>query len=190
MGKVLIACAGADAGIAARVSRALADAGREAETRRKAPSLKPEKDAFDAAGSLILLWSRGLAGDTAMLREAVAAGERLIVMRLDATRLPPPLRGARTIALSAARPQAGLKALVAATGPAPAARKAPKPPGAKPAPAKPSGTKVRRAAHERLTVVDVVLLTVLLTGVGWLGYSYVYGKPPVDLHAVIGGSLF
>lgn len=178
MGRVLIACASADAAMAARVARALTETGEDVEIRRKAPALKPEKDAFDDAVRLVFLWSRAMAGDAAMLREAIAAGDRLTVVRLDATRLPKPLRGAHAVALSAARPQRGLAALAAApAASATTVRKVP-----------PSAPKPRRERdHNSGRWSALVMLVMLVSGVAWAAYGYIYGKPPVDLQAVIAG---
>lgn len=180
MGRVLIACAGADAGMAARVARALADAGCEAETRQRAPSLKPDKEVFDAAPTLIVLWSRHMTGETAMLREAAAAGDRLVIARLDATRLPPPLRAARTVALSAARPQAGLKALQGLATGVPA-RKPPRN-----APSKPAAA-AKGERDERSTWRGTLLITLVVGALAWTAYYVVVGEP-VDLRAVIAAS--
>ncbi|MDZ4775665.1 MAG: hypothetical protein SGJ23_02655 [Alphaproteobacteria bacterium] len=178
MGRVLIACASADAGVAARIVRTLADAGHDVETRQKAPSLKSDKDAFDAAETLVLLWSRRMAGETAMLREAAAAEKRLVLVRLDATRPPLPLRAARAVSLSAARPQSGLKALQALTVGAPAPSRRRNRMNPLPAMDAPTGR------DERSTWRGTLLLTVLILGVAWSAYYVVVGKP-VDLNAVM-----
>jgi hypothetical protein len=178
MGRVLIACASADAGMAARVARALADAGHEVETRQKAPHLKSDKDAFDAAETLVLLWSRRMAGEAGILREAIAAEKRLVVVRLDATRPPLLLRKARAVALSPARPQAGLKALTSLTAgaPAPSRRR----PRMNPLPALDAPT----GRDERSTWRGTLLLTLIVGAIAWSAYYVVVGKP-VDLNAVM-----
>jgi hypothetical protein len=181
MGRVLIACASADAGMAARVSRALADAGHDVETRQKPPSLKSDKDVFDAAENVVLLWSRRMAGEAAMLREAVTAGERLVLVRLDATRPPLPLRAARAVTLSAARPQAGLKAL-RDLGAAASPKSKPKPRRVK---MNPSPTlDAIGGRDERSTWRGTLLLTVIMGAIAWSAYYVVVGKP-VDFQQVI-----
>lgn len=178
MGRVLIACASADAGMAARVSRALADAGHDVETRQKPPSLKSDKDGFDAAGNVVLLWSRHMTGEAAMLREAAAAGKRLVLVRLDATRPPLPLRAARAIALSAARPQAGLETLKSLTtgASAPKTRRT----RMNPLPAMDAAA----GRDERSTWRGTLLLTLIVGAIAWSAYYVVVGKP-VDFNAVM-----
>lgn len=188
MGRVLIACASADAGMAARVVRSLADAGHVVETRQKAPHLKSDKNAFDAAETLVLLWSRRMAGETAMLREAAAAEKRLVIVRLDATRPPLPLRAVRAVTLSAARPQPGLKALsqsISGMAAAPASKNRARagPPNAPQAPHPPTGR------DERSTWRGTLLLTLIIGAIAWSAYYVVVGKP-VDLNAVMAASPF
>lgn len=178
MGRVLIACASADAGMAARVMRALADAGHNAETRQKAPSLKADKDAFDAAETVVLLWSRRMAGETAMLREAAAADNRLVLVRLDATRPPLPLRAARSIPLSAARPQSGLKALQSLNVDAVAPTRRRTRMNPLPAMDAPSDR------DESSTWRGTLLITLIVGAIAWSAYYVVVGKP-VDFQQVI-----
>ncbi|TPW01709.1 MAG: hypothetical protein FD124_3637, partial [Alphaproteobacteria bacterium] len=87
MGQVVIACAPEDARLGELVAKAVTEGGREAVFMKKGPSLKAEKDAFDDADALILLWSRRTVADAALLREATAAAARgrLVVARTDAT---------------------------------------------------------------------------------------------------------
>ena len=113
-----------------------------------------------------------------MLREAAAAEKRLVVVRLDATRPPLPLRAARTILLSAARPQRGLKALqdLNIDAPATISRRTRMTP--LPAMNAPTGR------DERSTWRGTLLLTLIVGAIAWSAYYVVVGKP-VDLNAVM-----
>jgi hypothetical protein len=180
MGRVVIACAQGDALPAARLHKALGEAGREAVLMQGAPSLKPDKAVFDAAAPLVLVWSRRAAIDAALLREAGAAAARgaLMLARIDAVRPPPALRGARGVAISLARPQRGFAALIALLGPA-----APAQPGRKPAtPARAEGGR-----DERSTWRGTLLIAVVLFGLAWSAYTVAMGAPPVDVMALIAG---
>lgn len=183
---VVIACAPGDALVGARLQKAVAESGRDAALHQRAPSLKTDKAAFDAAETLILVWSRHTAVEPGLVREATAAGPRLVLVRLDAVRPPPALRGARSVALSLARPQRGaaalLDALAAKAGPN---RKTPTPKGKARMNASPVADTGGR--DERSTWRGTLLLTVLLTGIAWSAWFVVTGKPPVDLLALIAG---
>lgn len=190
MGKVVIACAPGDAVTGARLLRALKDAGpknggKAALLHQHAPSLKADKDLFDAAAPLLLVWSRYAAVDAGLLREAAAAAARgaLVLVKLDAVRPPPALRAAPAITLSLARPQNGTAALLAHLA-APKGRAAP-----------PAKGKTRMnptldapgGRDERNTWRGTLLLSVLLTGVAWGAYVAAFGRPPLDILALIAG---
>jgi hypothetical protein len=178
MGRVVIACAPEDARLGEQVAKAITAGGRDAVFVKKGPSLKAEKDAFDAADALILLWSRRTVGDAALVREATAAAARgrLVVARTDATRPPTALRTPRSYALSAARTQRGIDALVQALPVAP--------PSPRSRPMTPSPT-IDSGRDERSTWRGTLAITAFVLGLAWAAYFVVYGKPPLDLPALV-----
>lgn len=184
-GHVVIACAPGDAVTGARLLRALKDNDKAALLHQHAPSLKADKDLFDAADPLILVWSRNAAVDAGLLREAGAAAARgkLVLVKLDAVRPPPGLRAAPAVALSLARPQSGTAALLALLA-------APKKRAAPPAKGKTRMNPTIDAAEgrdERNTWRGTLLLSLLIAGVVWGAYFVVNGKPPLDVMALIAG---
>ena len=180
MGQVVIACAPEDARLGEQVAKAVTEGGREAVLLKKGPSLKAEKDAFDDADALILLWSSRTVADPALVREATAAAARgrLVVARTDATRPPTAMRTPRSYALSAARTQRGIDALVqslsAAASPTRSKRMTPSP-----------TLDTAGGRDERSTWRGTLVITVLVLGVAWAAYTVVYGKPPVDVPALM-----
>lgn len=185
MGKVVIACAPGDAITGARLLRVLKDDGRAVLLHQRAPSLKADKDLFDAADPLILVWSRHAAVDAGLLREASAAAGRgkLVLVKLDAVRPPPALRAARSVALSLARPQNGTGALLTLLA-------APKGRAAAPAKGKPRMNPTLEdvgGRDERNTWRGTLLLSVLVAAAAWGAYFVAFGKPPLDVMAFIAG---
>lgn len=184
MGQVVIACAPEDARLGEQVAKAVTEGGREAVFMKKGPSLKAEKDTFDAADALILLWSRRTVADPALVREATAAAARgrLVVARTDATRPPTALRTPRSYALSAARTQRGIDALVqslpVAAAPSPASTRSKR---------MTSSPTIDTAGgrDERSTWRGTLAITLLVLAVAWAAYYVVYGKPPLDLPALL-----
>lgn len=184
MGRVVIACAPEDARLGEQVAKAITEGGRDAVFVKKGPSLKAEKDAFDDADALVLLWSRRTVGDAALVREASAAAARgrLVVARTDATRPPTALRTPRSYALSTARTQRGIDALIQAL---PVAA----PPTSTSSLARskrmtPSPT-IETGRDERSTWRGTLAIAVLVLALAWAAYYVVYGKPPLDLPALI-----
>jgi hypothetical protein len=181
MGRVVIACAPEDARLGEQVAKAVTEGGREAVFLKRGPSLKAEKEAFDAADALILLWSRRTVADAALVREATAAAARgrLVVARTDATRPPTALRTPRSYALSSVRAQRGIDALIQSL-----------PVAASPPPSRskrmnPSPTvDVAGGRDERSTWRGTLAIAVLVLAVAWAAYCVVYGKPPLDLPAL------
>lgn len=182
--RIVIACTPGDAITGARLARAVGDAGVSCALHQRTPSLKAEKDAFDAATPLVLVWSRNAAIDPALLREAsnAAARDTLVLVRLDAARIPPGLRAAPVISMSLARPQGSLRALLALLAAAPASQPRK---GKSMTPS--SAPRTAGARDERSTWRCTLLLTVILFGLAWSAYVVAMGKPPVDLMAFIAG---
>ncbi len=186
MGQVVIACAPEDARLGELVAKAVTAGGREAVLLKKGPSLKAEKDAFDAADALILLWSSRTVADAALVREASAAAARgrLVVARTDATRPPTALRTPRSYALSSARARRGIDALIQSLPAAPSP--VPNSSLARSKRMNPSPTiDTAGGRDERSTWRGTLAITALVLAVAWAAYFVVYGKPPLDLPALL-----
>lgn len=167
MGQVLVAHAQADAALAERVADALAAAGLTVDRQGGAPNLKADKARFDAAETVVLVWSRSAATEAALRREAaVAAGRgRLVIAQADGVRPPPSLRPSRTFPVARAVARHGPRTLAAALT----------------APTQPSGTRpmmTQADARTPTTWKGILLLAVLLAGLAWSAAWVVIGGPP------------
>lgn len=186
MGWVVIACAPGDAIVGARLVKALTDKGRDAVLHQKGPSLKAEKDAFDDADALLLVWSRRTGADAGLLREASAAAVkgRLVVARIDAARPPAALGKGREVRLSPARPERATDDLVKAL---PTPSKGAKAPVRRRTRMTPSPTidEAPAGRDERSTWRGTLLLIVLVSAVAWSAYYVVTGKTSVDVQAIM-----
>ena len=122
MGQVLVAYADADAEIGARVAAALANSGLAVASRAGARRLKTDKERFDQAAALVLVWSRHTAPEAGLRRQAVAAAAigALTVARVDGAGLPPSLRTSRTFTIARANAIPGVRALAKCLAAAPA----------------------------------------------------------------------
>ncbi len=173
MGQVLVAYADGDADIGAQVAAALADAGVATDTHAGAPSLKSEKDRFDAASAVVLVWSRHTAGEAALRREAlVAAGRgKLVIARADAGQPPPSLRTRRSWPVTRANATAGARRLARAL--------------AAGLPAKPEGhARMNAAAPEDTrdygsTWKGTILIGLILAGVAYGAAVMAFGPEPL-----------
>jgi hypothetical protein len=194
-GTIVIACAPGDALTGARLAKAVGEAGHDCALHQRGPNLKADKALFDAADPLVLVWSRHAAVDAGLLREAssAAASGALVLARLDAVRPPPALRGSHSVTISLARPQRGIVALLALLAAPPASRTTrsgstrPKGPTQKgKVPMNPTIDETT-GRDERSTWRGTLLLTVMLIGVAWSAYYVAFGKPPLDVMALIAG---
>lgn len=184
MGQVLVAYADGDADVGARVAAALADAGVEAITQAGPPNLKSEKDRFDAATAVVLVWSRHAAGEAALRREAlVAAGRgKLVIARADNGQPPPSLRTARSWPVTRANAVAGARRLARALA------------SGKPNPASPARTSRMNATmpddtrNYGSTWKGTILIALLLAGVAYGAAVMAFGpSPQVAILELLGG---
>ena len=176
MGQVLVAYADGDADVGARVAEALAEAGVEAATQAGPPNMKSEKDRFDAAAAVVLVWSRHAAGEAALRREAlVAAGRgKLVIARADNGQPPPSLRTARSWPVTRANAVAGARRLARAM-----AAGAVRPQGRRP----PSRTGPMNAVSDDTrnygsTWKGTILIALLLAGVAYGAAVMAFGPSP------------
>ncbi len=189
MGQVLVAYTDADAEIGAAVTTALAEAGLAVASSIGAPSLKADKERFDQAAAVVLVWSRHAATEAGLRREAAAAAARgvLTVARADGVQHPPALRAARSFPVSRANPISGprtlARAVAAALANAPAARKSQTSRPLK-------GNRRMNATMDgpeadttnyRSTWKGTLLLAVLLAGVAYGTLYVVLGKSPAPV---------
>jgi len=185
-GRIVIACAPGDAIVGARLAKALADAGRTPVLHQKSPSLKVEKDAFDAAEALVVVWSRRTGSDAGLVREASAAAARgrLVLARIDAARPPAALSEGREVRLSPARPERGADALVKAL---PTPSKGAKAPARRSSRmnASPAIDEVHPGRDERSTWRGTLLLIVLMGAIAWTAHYVVTGRTSVDVRAIM-----
>ncbi|MDX2235680.1 MAG: hypothetical protein NW200_14370 [Hyphomonadaceae bacterium] len=182
MGQVLVAFADGDADIGAQVAAALADAGVAAQTHAGAPSLKADKDRFDAASAVVLVWSRHTAGEAALRREALAAAGRgkLVIARADAGRPPPSLRVARSWPVTRANAVAGARRLAKALADA-NPPKTSRPQGRAAAP--PSAD----AGNPGSTWKGTILIGLIVAGLAWAAATVAFGPQPLPaIRALLG----
>ena len=148
-----------------------------------APSLKADKDRFDRAGALVLVWSRHVLGEPGLRREAAAAAARgrLTVARVDGARPPPSLRTRQAFTVSRTNPIPGPRALArtlaAALAKTPGASNAPerkRPMNASPAMNGPAAD----TTNYRSTWKGTLLVAVLLAGVAYGALYVVLGASP------------
>jgi hypothetical protein len=172
MAQVLVAYADGDADVGARVAAALADAGVEATTHAGPPNLKSEKDRFDAASAVVLVWSRNTAAEAALRREAMVAASRgkLVIARADAGQPPPALRTARSWAVTRANAVLGARRLARALANAPAPTA-----GRKPAM---NATMPEDTTNYGSTWKGTILITLLIAAVAYGAAVAAFGPSP------------
>ena len=173
MGQVLVAYADADADIGARLAAALANTGLAVASSAGAPSLKADKERFDKAQALVLVWSRHTAPEAGLRREAQAAAARgtLTVGRVDGVGLPPSLRTRRTFTIARANAMRGARALAKSLAAAPGVTI-------------PERTKRMNATMDEdtrnygSTWKGTIMLALLLGGMAYGVLYFVLGGPP------------
>jgi hypothetical protein len=179
MGQVLVAYADADAELGARIATALAEAGLAVTSSVGAPSLKADKERFDKAAALVLVWSRHAAAEPGLRREAVEAAARgkLTVARADGVQHPTALRAAKSFPVTRANAVNGPRTLARTVATALASS-----PTSKPAkgPRRMNATPAMDVdtTNYRSTWKGTLLLAVLLAGVAYGTLYVVLGKSP------------
>ncbi len=192
MGQVLVAYADADAEIGAAVATALAEAGLAVASSVGAPNLKADKERFDTAAALVLVWSRHAAAEAGLRREAAAAAARgkLTVARADGVQHPPALRASRSFPVTRANAISGPRTLARAvaaalTTPQDAKTSSKSRPlkGKRRMNATPTmdGHGADDTTNYRSTWKGTLLLAVLLAGVAYGTLFVVLGKSPAPM---------
>ena len=185
MGQVLVAYADADAEIGAAVATALAKAGLAVASSVGAPSLKADKERFDKAAALVLVWSRHAAAEAGLRREATAAAARgtLTVARADAIQQPPALRTSRSFPVTRANAINGPRTLARTVAAALAKNPAKSSKGTRRMNAAMNGNDGADTTNYRSTWKGTLLLAVLLAGVAYATLYVVLGKSPAPVVA-------